>query len=64
MNTKNFVFDKGTQSEVVEDISAISPDTGGTVLSPALVVEAIDLSDLTGLVVASDQGHSIWVSHF
>lgn len=64
MYAENSVLDQSSQSEVVEDISAVSPHTGRGVLPSAFVVESIYLGDLSGLMVASNQCHSIRVSDF
>ena len=53
--------DDGGQAEVVEDLSAISPDRDTAVLPQTLVVKSVHLSDLTGLVVPTDQGYPVRV---
>ena len=53
--------DDGGQAEVVEDLSAVPPDCDATVLPQTLVVKSVHLSDLTGLVVPTDQGYPIGV---
>ena len=53
--------DDGGQAEVVKDLSAISPDRDAAVLPETLVVKSVHLSDLTGLVVPTDQGYPVRV---
>ena len=62
MHAENFVVDDGSQRQIVEYFSAVSPDIDWTILAEALVVEAIDLGNLSALVVASDQRDAFWVS--
>lgn len=64
MDTEEIVIDYRCQGEIVEDVGAVSPDVERAVFSEALVVEAIDLSDLSTLVIASDEGDEIGVSNF
>lgn len=52
------------KSKVVEDVAAIAPDVGRTVFPQTLVVEAIDGGDLTGLVVAANEGHTVGIANF
>jgi len=62
MHAENFVVDDSCQRQIVEYFSAVSPDIDWTVLAKALVVKAIDLSNLSALVVASDQRDAFWVA--
>jgi len=55
------VVDDGREAEAVEDVDARLPDGGVAVLLEALVVETVDLRDLSALVVAADQGHALRV---
>lgn len=63
MDAEDFVINDGCKSQVVEDVCAVPPDIDGAVLSQALVVETIHLSDLSALVVASNQSDSLRVPH-
>jgi len=45
----------GSEGQVVKDLSAVLPGVGAGVLLLALVVEAVHLSDLARLVVATQQ---------
>lgn len=47
METEDLVVDEGGEGEVVEEVGKILPDIGVAVLAQALVVEAVDLGDLT-----------------
>lgn len=57
------VYDR-PQGEVVKDFAAPPPHVGTRVLSLALVVKAVNLSDLTRLVVPADEGDAFGVANF
>ena len=63
MNTENFVIDDCGKSKVIEDVSAVSPHINGTILSEALVIEAINLCNLSAFMISSDQSDSLGISH-
>lgn len=47
VKTEDLVIDKGGKGEVVEKIGEVLPDICISIFSKALVVEAVDLCDLT-----------------
>jgi hypothetical protein len=53
VDAKNLIIDYCCDGEIVEDIGEGPPDVEGAVLADALIVEAVDLGDESGLVVAS-----------
>jgi len=53
MDAKDFTFNNGTDTKVVEYLSAVFPRISISILSNGLIIEAIDGSDLPSLVVAS-----------
>lgn len=53
MDTEDLSFNDGTDAEEVEHFGAVFPRVGVSVLSDSLVVETVDGSDLTGLVVST-----------
>lgn len=53
--------DDCSDGEVVEDLSAVLPGIGVTVLPVDLIVKAINSSDLSGFVVATEKGDPIGV---
>ncbi len=63
MHAEDLIIDDGGQGEVVEYLGAVAPYIDGAVLAKALVVEAVDLGDLPGLMVPSDQPYSIRVTN-
>lgn len=64
MHTKYFVVDNCTESKTIKNFGAASPHVEAAVLPDALVVESVDLSDDSGLVIAPEEGNSIFVSNF
>lgn len=62
MKTEDLVVDQGGQRKVVEEVGEVLPDVCVAVFSKALVVEAIDLGDLAGFVVSSENGYALGVS--
>jgi hypothetical protein len=64
VEAEDLVVDKGSEGEVVEKVGEVFPYIRVAVLSKALVVEAIDLSDLAGFVVATEDCDALGVSNF
>jgi hypothetical protein len=65
VNTEHTPIDDGTQGQVVEHLTAPSPDAAPRpVLALTLVVEAVDLRYLPRLVVAADEVHAVGIAHF
>lgn len=56
-------IDDGRQAEVVKDLSAVAPHGHRAIFAQALVIKAVDLGDLTALVVAPDQGDSVRIAN-
>jgi hypothetical protein len=59
MNTEDLTIDDGRKNEKIENLAARLPDWCIAVLLLALLVETIYLSNLTGLMVASNKGDFI-----
>lgn len=62
MEAEDLVVDEGGEWEVVEEVGEVLPDVGVAVLAEALVVEAVNLGDLAGLVVSTEDGDALWVA--
>ena len=56
VDAEDLSLDDGTDSEVVEHLSAVLPGVGVSILSNGLVIESVDSGDLPSFVVASEQG--------
>lgn len=63
VETEDLVVDQGGQRKVVEKVGKVLPNVGVSVLSEAFVVEAVNLGNLSGLVVASENGYALGVSN-
>lgn len=63
MQAEDLVVDEGGEGKVVEEVGKVLPDIGVAILAEALVVEAVDLGDLAGLVVATEDGDALGVSN-
>ena len=57
------IIDEGRQGEVVKEVGEELPNVGASVLANALVVEAVDLRNLPGFVVAAKDEDSVGISH-
>ena len=64
MQTEELILDNCCQGKVIEEFSEAFPDVGVAVFSTALIVKSIDLSDLSGLMISSEDGDSVFVSDF
>lgn len=64
MEAKELIFDDGCEGKVVKEFSEAFPDIGVAVLAAAFIVKAIDLGDLSGLVISPQDGDSVFVPHF
>lgn len=62
VKAENLVVDEGGQRQVVEEVGEVFPDVSVAVLAQTLVVEAVDLGDLTRLVVAAKNSDALGVS--
>ena len=63
MQTENLTVHQGGEGQVVEEVCEILPHVGIAVLTQALIIEAIDLSDLPRLVVSSQDGDTATIPH-
>ena len=62
MNAEDFAIDNGAKDKEVEDLAARFPDGCVAVFLLAFFIEAVDLGDLAGFMVAADEGDAIGVS--
>jgi len=63
MHSKDLIVDQSRKTQVVKDFRAVSPYIDRTILFETFVVKAIDLSDLSTFVVASNQCDAVRVAH-
>ena len=64
MEAEDLVLDHSGEGQVIEELSKLLPDVGITILAEALVVEPIYLSDLSRLVVSSEDSESVLIADF
>lgn len=64
MHCEYSIIDADRNGKVVKDVGVVLPHHCIPVLGLALHIESIVLSNCSGLVVASDHGHSIGVLYF
>lgn len=64
MKTEDLVVNEGGQGEVIEEVGKVFPDVRVAVFSQAFVVETVNLGDLTGFVVAAEDGDALRVADF
>ena len=64
MQTENLILHNSRKGKEIEEISVIFPDVCISVFPEALVIEAIDLCNLSALVIASKNRNSILKADF
>jgi len=64
VQAEDLVIDQGGEGEVVEEIGEVFPYIRIAVFSETFIVEPIDLCDLTGFVVATEDGDALGISDF
>ena len=64
VEAEDLVVDKGSKGEVVEEIGEILPYVGVAIFSETFIIEPIDLRNLTGFVVATEDCDALGISNF
>ena len=64
MHAENWIVDDCCEVEIIKDFSAVLPNVEGVIFAQTFIIKAVKLSDLSGLVVASNKHYLIWISHF
>ncbi len=64
MKTEEGVFNNGSERQVIKELSKGFPDVTVSVLSGALIIESVNLGDLPGFVVTSEDDNSVFVPDF
>ena len=62
MKAEDLVIDKGGEGEIIKKIGEVFPDNRIAILTKAFVIETIDLGDLAGLMVASEDRDALRVT--
>jgi hypothetical protein len=63
VKTEDLVFDESSEGKVVEEVGEVFPHISVAIFAEAFVIEAVDLCDLSGLVVATENGNTLWVTN-
>lgn len=64
MKTENFILHDSCERQQVEKLGEVFPDICISIFSLALVVESVDLCDLSAFMVSSQNGNSVFVPYF
>ena len=64
MHTKDPPIHDCSQTKIIEHFTTISPHRCAPKFPQTLVVESVNLSDLTGFVITPDEGYTIWITDF
>jgi len=62
VEAEDLVINQGCEGKVVEEVGEVFPDIRVAVLSEALVVEAIDLGNLAGFVITTEDCDALGIS--
>lgn len=62
METENLTVNQGRQRQVIKQVREILPDISVAVLSETFIVKPVDLGNLSGLVVPSENSDALGIS--
>lgn len=62
MQAEDLVLDEGGEGEKIEEVGEVFPHVRVAVLSKAFVVKSIDLRDLAGLVISSEDSDTLGIT--
>lgn len=63
VQTEDLVLNKSCEGEVVEEVGEIFPHIGVAIFAQTLVVETVNLGDLAGFVVSTEDSNTIGVAN-
>ena len=61
MEAEELILHDCGERQVIEQLSEALPDIRVAVFAGALIIEAIDLSDLPGLMIAPEDGDAVFI---
>jgi hypothetical protein len=64
MQTKNLFFDESCEREIIEKVSEVLPHIRIAVFAQTFVVKAINLGDLSTLVISTQDKDAFFVANF
>lgn len=62
MYAKDFIIDDSCKCQIIEDFCTVAPYINWSILSETFVIETVDLSDLSALVISTDKSYSFRVA--
>lgn len=62
VKTENLVFDESSEGKVVEEVGEVFPHVGIAIFAETFVIESVDLCDLSGLVVSTEDRNTLRVT--
>ena len=62
MEAEDLIVDQSSERKVVEKVGEVFPHVSVSILSQTLIVEAIDLGDLSRFVITTQNRDAGWVS--
>ena len=63
VQAKDLVLNHGSERKQIEEVSVVFPHIGIAILAKTLVIKAVDLSNLSGLMISSQYGDSVLKSN-
>lgn len=63
MEAENLILDDSSERQVIEELGELLPNVCVAILSQTFIIETIHLCDLSALVIASEDGDSILITH-
>lgn len=64
VEAEDLIVDERGEGEVIEEVGEVFPNIRIAIFSKALIVEAVDLCDLTRFVIATEDRNALRVSDF
>ena len=64
METEELIFHNSSQRKEIKEFSQTFPDIRIAIFPAAFIIESINLSDLSGLMISPQNGDSVLVPHF
>lgn len=63
MKAEERIFNDSGQRKIIEKLSECFPNITVAIFSTTFIIESVDLSDLSGLMISSENNDSIFISY-
>ncbi len=63
MEAEDLVVDEGCEGKVVKEIGEVFPHVCITIFAQTFVIETVDLRDLAGFVVSTEDRDALWIAY-